>query len=346
MSNLKSFLQKKDIEISFKKYGIDALSAMALGLFVSLIAGLIIKEVGLKLGLLFNLVNGIQFLVNAGNTAMAMTGPAIGVAIAFSLKAPPLVAFSTTVCGSIGYTLGGPVGAFVSTLFGVELGKVVSKETKIDIIITPIVTIIVGSLIAVLIGPSIKFVMDSLGTIINEATVLQPLPMGIAVSVIMGIILTLPISSAAIAISLGLTGLAAGASVAGCSAQMVGFAVISYKVNGIGGLVSQGIGTSMLQVPNIFKKPIIWLPVILTSAITGPLSTVVLKMTNIPTGAGMGTSGLVGQFGAFTSMGYSITTLVQILLIHFILPAILSYIFAHFMLKKGIIKVEDYKLDL
>ncbi len=345
MKKFKSFLQKKDIKISLKRYGIDALSAMALGLFVSLIAGLILKELGLKLGLLFG-NDGIEFLIVAGTSAMQMLGPAIGVAVAFSLKAPPLVIFSATVCGFMGNTLGGPLGAFVATLFGVEFGKLVSKETKVDIIVTPIVTILVGSIIANLTGPTIEFVMTTLGNIINEATELQPLPMGIAVSVFMGIILTLPISSAAIAISLGLSGLAAGASVAGCSAQMIGFAVVSYKVNGAGGLISQGLGTSMLQVPNIFKKPLIWTPIILSSAITGPISTVVFKMTNIPSGAGMGTSGLVGQFGAFTSMGYSFSTLLQVLLVHFILPGILSYVFAQIMFKSAIIKIEDYKLDL
>ncbi len=331
------FLQKKEIEISFKRYCVDALSFMALGLFSTLIIGLIISELGSKIG--------IDELVTIGTYAKSATGAGIGVAIAYALKAPPLVLFSSAVVGLAGNELGGPAAAYISVILGAEFGKLISKSTVIDIIVTPVVTIVVGVAVAMYVGPIIGSFMTWLGEVILWATELMPFLMGIIVSVVMGIVLTLPISSAALSIMLGLSGIAAGAAAAGCSAQMVGFAVASYRENKLNGLLSQGLGTSMLQMPNIMKNPRIWIPPTLASAITGPISTVVFKMENIPTGAGMGTSGLVGQFGALSAMGYTNEVYIQIAVVHFILPAILTLIFSEILRKKGWIKDGDMKLN-
>ncbi len=338
MEKARGFLERKNVEVSFKAYCIDALSFMALGLFSSLIIGLIIKEFGAKIGM--------DILVDIGNyaTASQTVGASIGVAIAFALKAPPLVMFSSAVVGSAGNILGGPACAYICCIIGAEFGKMISKETIIDIIVTPLVTIIVGVLSAIYIGSIISSFIVYLGNIIMMATELMPFFMGIVVSVIMGIVLTLPISSAALCIMLELSGLAAGAACAGCSAQMIGFAVCSYRENKLSGLLSQGLGTSMLQMPNIMKNPRIWIPPILASAITGPVSTVIFKMENISTGAGMGTSGFVGQFGALSAMGYNIHTYFAILIVHFILPAILSLIFCEIMRKREMIKFGDMTL--
>ncbi|MBP8036818.1 MAG: PTS sugar transporter subunit IIC, partial [Negativicutes bacterium] len=262
-----SFLQRKNIVFSLHRYGIEALGAMALGLFSSLIVGLILKVIGDK--------TGIKLLTDYGLQAMAMMGPAIGVAVAFGLKAPPLVLFASTITGMAGAKLGGPAGCFVAAVIGAEFGKLVSKETKVDIIITPMVTIITGVATGVFIGPTINTMMVALGALIMKATELQPIPMGILVSVLMGLILTAPISSAAVAMMLKLGGLAAGAATVGCAAQMVGFAVASYRENGWGGLVSQGLGTSMLQVPNIVRNPRILIPPTLAGAILGPIATTI-----------------------------------------------------------------------
>lgn len=338
-----SFLKRKNIEISVQRYLIDTLSFMALGLFGTLIIGSILNTIGGKLG--------IPFLTETvWPLARNMTGPGIAVAVAYGLKAPPLVLFSSTITGAAGNALGGPVGALIAGLVGAEFGKLVSKETKVDIIVTPAVTILAGVIVGTLLGPGISAFMTGFGNLINAATELQPLPMGILVSVLMGIALTLPISSAAIAIMLGLSGLAAGASVAGCAANMVVFAVISYEVNGFGGLLSQGLGTSMLQVPNIVKNWKIWIPAVVASAITGPISTVLFKMENTPMGAGMGTSGLVGQFGAIDAMeaagkGGSMMY-ISILLVHFILPAVIGLAVYQVMKKANLIKPEDLKLDI
>ncbi|MFZ7102780.1 MAG: PTS transporter subunit IIC [Peptococcaceae bacterium] len=332
-----SFLKRKNIEFSLKRYGIEALGAMALGLFASLIVGLILQTIGEQ--------TGIDFLVNYGQRAMAMSGPAIGVAVAFGLKAPPLVLFASTVTGMAGYELGGPAGCFVAVVIGAEFGKLVSKETKIDIIVTPVVTIIAGVATGILVGPGIGAFMTWLGVVIMKATELQPIPMGILVSVLVGMILTLPISSAALCIMLSLGGLAAGAATVGCCTQMVGFAVASYRENGWGGLISQGLGTSMLQVPNIVRNPLIWIPPTLASAIIGPLSTTFLKMENVPVGAGMGTSGLVGQFGTIEAMGLSSAVIFKVALLHFILPVILTLLISEYMRKKEWIKFGDMKLE-
>ena len=338
-----SFLKRKNIEISVQRYLIDTLSFMALGLFGTLIIGSILNVIGGKLGIAF-LTDTVWPL------AKAMTGPGIAVAVAYGLQAPPLVLFASTITGAAGAALGGPVGALLADLFGAEFGKIVSKETKVDIIVTPAVTIIVGVLIGNLVGPGISAFMTGFGNLINAATELQPVPMGILVSVLMGIALTLPISSAAIGIMLGLGGLAAGASAAGCSAQMIVFAVISYEVNGFGGLLSQGLGTSMLQVPNIVKNWKIWIPAILTSAITGPLATTLFKMENTAIGSGMGTSGLVGQFGAIQAMEAAgkggAGMYISILLVHFVLPIVLGLLVYNVMKKMNLIKPEDLKLDI
>lgn len=331
-----SFLKRKNIEISLQRYGVGALGSMALGLFASLIVGLILKVIGQKLG--------IDMLVEFGITAIGVMGPAIGVAIAHGLQAPPLVIYTSAVTGAAGAALGGPVGAFLAAVVGAEFGKAISKETKVDIVVTPVVVILAGLLTAKFVGPGVAAFMTGLGSLINVATELQPIPMGILVATLMGLALTAPISSAAIGIMLGLDGLAAGAAAVGCAAQMVGFAVASYKENGVGGLIAQGLGTSMLQVPNIVRNPRIWIPPTLAGAILGPFSTTLFKMTNIPSGSGMGTAGLVGQFGAVEAMGTSALT--GIIILHFVAPALLTLLIAGYMRKKNWIKDGDMKLDL
>ena len=337
---MNKFLNRKKVNFSFKTYFIDAMGAMAYGLFASLLVGTILNTIGQE----FN----IEFLSKTlWPIVQAATGPAIAVSIAYSLNAPDLVLFSSAVVGVAGYQLGGPIGVFISTIFAVEFGKLISKETKIDIVLTPVVTVLVGAIIATFIGPYIQAMMVAIGNAIMAATKQQPLIMGIIVSVAMGMILTLPISSAAICIMLGLSGLAGGAATVGCCANMIGFAVISYKDNGFEGLLAQGIGTSMLQMPNIIRKPVIWLPSIVASAILGPISTIIFKMENTPLGSGMGTCGFVGQIGTLNAME-SIskrTVLLNMALLHFILPAIISYVVYLLLKNKGIIKDGDMKLS-
>lgn len=337
---MNKFLNRKKVNISFKTYFIDAMGAMAYGLFASLLVGTILNTIGQE----FN----IEFLSKTlWPIVQAATGPAIAVSIAYSLNAPDLVLFSSAVVGVAGYQLGGPIGVFISTIFAVEFGKLISKETKIDIVLTPVVTVLVGAIIATFIGPYIQAMMVAIGNAIMAATKQQPLIMGIIVSVAMGMILTLPISSAAICIMLGLSGLAGGAATVGCCANMIGFAVISYKDNGFEGLLAQGIGTSMLQMPNIIRKPVIWLPSIVASAILGPISTIIFKMENTPLGSGMGTCGFVGQIGTINAME-SIskgTVVLNMTLLHFILPAIISYVVYLILKNKGIIKDGDMKLN-
>ncbi|MDD3850996.1 MAG: PTS sugar transporter subunit IIC [Firmicutes bacterium] len=337
MEQKQSFLKRKNIEISLHRYGIQALGAMAQGLFATLIIGLILKVIGenLNIPFLYEVVYPV---------AGQMTGPAIAVAVAYGLQAPPLVLFASTITGMVGNQLGGPVGAFVAAVVGAEFGKMVSKETKVDILVTPAVTIIMGVLAGMLVGPGVSSLMIGLGKWIMWATELHPIPMGIFVSVLMGMVLTLPISSAALAIMLGLGGLAAGAATVGCSTQMVGFAVASYRENGWGGLVSQGLGTSMLQVPNIVKNPLIWIPPTLASAVIGPFATTIFKMGNVPVGAGMGTSGLVGQFGTVDAMGLNTAVFAKMLLLHIVAPVIITLLFSEYMRKKGWIKEGDMKL--
>ncbi|HIU95470.1 MAG TPA: PTS sugar transporter subunit IIC [Candidatus Copromorpha excrementipullorum] len=349
-----SFFKRKDIEISVKRYLQDALSAMALGLFASLLIGVIFNTIGEQTANLFgeNMVS--SFFVEVGGIAQQYMGAAIGVAVAWSLKAPPLVLFTSVVTGMMGATMlgfgievsGGPAGAFLAVAVGAEFGKMVSKETKVDILVTPAVTLITGAVVAKLAGPAIGWCMMRLGDVIMTATEWQPFIFGIVISVIVGLVLTAPISSAALCIMLDLSGLAAGAATVGCCAQMVGFAVASYRENGAGGLVAQGLGTSMLQVSNIIKNPWILVPATLAGAIIGPISTCIFKMTNIAVGAGMGTSGLVGQIGTFTDMGFSLDTLWKVLLLQIFLPAILTLIIDRALRKMGKIKDGDYKLEL
>lgn len=344
--NKKSFLKRKNVEFTTKRYLQDALSAMALGLFASLLIGLIIKTIGEQSAILVGTNDISQFLIETGQTSMDLMGAAIGVAVAWGLQAPPLVMFTSAVTGMMGATLGGPAGAFIAVCVGAELGKIVSKETKVDIIVTPATTLIMGAITAMLAGPVIGKLMNGLGSMIMTATEWQPFFFGIFISVVVGLALTAPISSAALCIMLDLSGLAAGAATVGCCAQMVGFAAISFKENGIGGILAQGLGTSMLQISNICKNPWILVPPTLAAAIIGPISTCIFKMTNNPMGAGMGTSGLVGQIGTFTDMGFSVGVLINVLLLHILLPVILSILFDRVLKKVGVIKVGDYKLNL
>ena len=346
LANIKAFLGRKDIVISPKRYGIDALGAMAQGLFCPLLVGTILKTLGQQIGL--------QFLIDAGDFASAMSGAAMAVAIGYALKAPALVLFSLATVGYAANSLGGaggPLAVLLIAIVAAEFGKAVSKETKIDILVTPIVTILVGVGLAALIAAPIGQAAAAVGNFIKWATNMQPFLMGILVSVVVGIALTLPISSAAICAALGLTGLAGGAAVAGCCAQMVGFAVMSFRENRWGGLVAQGIGTSMLQMPNIVKNPKIWIPPILASAITGPLATCLFKleMNGAPVSSGMGTCGFVGQIGVITGWADKTVTAMDwigLVLICFVLPAVLTWLISLPLRKWGWIKENDLKLDL
>ena len=355
---------KEKIKKIFNHIFVDGLTGMAWGLFSTLIIGLIIEQIGKLVG--DNQIGNMLILF--GKVCSVLTGFGIGVGVATKYKATPFVTISAGVAGLIGAFAskilagsvfvdgsiiltgpGEPMGAFIASLVGIELGKLITGKTKVDIILVPLVTILIGGAIGLLVGPAISSVMTALGSLINWAVEKQPFLMGILVSVLMGMILTLPISSAALSIILNLSGLAAGAATVGCSANMIGFAIASYKENKMSGLLSQGIGTSMLQVPNIMKKPVIWLPAIIASAILGPISTMVFHMTNNASGAGMGTSGLVGQFMTWQTMApdtNNILLLIEILLLHFILPGLIAWVTSYILRKKGIIKDGDMKLEL
>ena len=350
---MKEFLKRKNIEISAKRYGIDALGAMAHGLFCSLLIGTIFKTLGAQLG--------IQMFTDIGTLASAVAGPAMAVAIGYALQAPPMVLYSLAAVGWATNSLGGaggPLAVLIIAIIAAEFGKAVSKETKVDILVTPAVTVFVGIGLAMVIAAPIGVAANAFGQFIKNTTVLQPFFMGIVVSVLVGIALTLPISSAAICAAFTLTGLAGGAAVAGCCAQMVGFAVMSFRENRWGGLVSQGLGTSMLQMPNIVRNPRIWIPPTLTSAITGPIATCIFKLQmNDPAGgvnAGMGTCGMCGPIGVWTGWVNDVATGAKIaitsmdwigmLLICIVLPAVLTWIFGLFFRKIGWIKEGDLKL--
>ena len=359
MERVKDFLRKKDIEVSAKRYGIDALGAMAQGLFASLLIGTIVGTLGTQLG--------IDILVNVGAFAKEthVVGAAMACAIGWALRCPPLVLFSLITVGAASNELGGaggPLAVLVISVIAAELGKMVSKETKIDILITPFVTIFSGCMLAAWWAPGIGAAASSVGRLIMWATNLQPFFMGILVSVLVGVALTLPISSAAICAALGLTGLAGGAAVAGCCAQMVGFAVMSFRENKWGVLISQGIGTSMLQMGNIVRNPLIWIPPTLASAITGPIATCIfgLQMNGAAVSSGMGTCGLVGQIGIYTgwispseeAIANGAAAIVPgarewfaLVLISFVLPAVLSFVFCEVLRKIGWIRENDLKLD-
>lgn len=352
-SKVKNYLEKKKIEISAKKYAVDAMGAMAQGLFASLLIGTIISTIGEQLSM--------PVLVEIGTFAKGVTGPAMACAIGYSLNAPPFVLFSLIAVGSAANSLGGaggPLAVYFIAVIACELGKLVSKETKIDLIVTPLVTITSGVLLSMLFAPWIGRIAMSVGNAIMRATELQPFLMGILVSVLVGAALTLPISSAAICAAFGLNGLAGGAAVAGCCAQMIGFAVVSFKENRWGGLFSQGIGTSMLQMGNIVKNPRIWIPPTLCAAITGPIATCIFKleMNGAAVASGMGTCGFVGQIGVYTGwindiscgLKAAITAKdwIGLLLICFILPAVLTPLLALPLRRIGWIKDGDMKLEL
>ena len=356
MEKLRRFLKRKNIVFSARRYGIDALGAMAQGLFCSLLIGTIIKTLGTQLQL--------SYLADIGSYAMAVSGPAMAVAIGYALQAPPMVLFSLSAVGWAANAeggAGGPLAVLIIAIVAAECGKAVSKETKIDILVTPAVTILVGVALAKCIAPPIGVGAQAFGSVIDEATRLQPFWMGVAVSVLVGIALTLPISSAAICSVLGLTGLAGGAAVAGCCAQMVGFAVMSFRENRWGGLVSQGLGTSMLQMPNIVKNPRVWIPPTLASAITGPLATCLfhLEMNGAPINSGMGTCGLCGLIGVWSGWvapseaalargAQAITPAaldwLGLGLICLVLPALLSLAFCAVLRRMGWIREGDLKL--
>lgn len=362
MSDSKGFFARKNIEISVQRYLIDALGAMAQGLFCSLLIGTIVNTVGTQFGIPFltepvATVAGTAYTV--GGLALAMAGPAMAVAIGHALKCPPLVLFSLITVGFAANALGGaggPLAVLVVAILASELGKLVAGETPVDILVTPTVTIGVGMALSILCAPKLGAAAMKIGELIMWATAQQPLIMGIVVSVIVGIALTLPISSAAICAALGLTGLAGGAAVAGCCAQMVGFAVMSFRDNKVGGLISQGIGTSMLQMGNIIRNPRIWIPPILCSAITGPLATCVFKleMNGAPVSSGMGTCGFVGQLGVYSgwvsdvaSGAKAAITMMDwagLVLISIVLPAVICPLIAQGLFKLGWIKAGDMKL--
>ena len=354
----------KKVKEVLREIFIDGLSGMATGLFATLIIGTIIQQVG-------NLIPGMigDYLYVIGKIAGVVTGAGIGVGVALRLKASPLTTVSAATAGMVGAFaskiiagtvlveggmmlagVGEPLGAFLAVITCVYMGRLVSGKTKVDILVTPFVCIVSGSAVGLLLGPGISGFMTWLGSIINWGTEQAPFLMGIVVSVLMGMILTLPISSAALGIILGLNGIAAGAATVGCCANMIGFAVASFRENKVNGLLAQGLGTSMLQIGNIVKKPVIWLPAIITSAILGPASTCALHMTNNATGSGMGTAGLVGQINAYQTMvGEGVApgiVLLQIILMHVFLPAILSFLISEVMRKKGWIQDGDMKLNV
>lgn len=333
-----SYLKSKGISLSAHEYFVNALSFMALGLFASLLMGLILETVGNLLGL--------QPLVEMGQFAKEpkIVGAAIGAAVAYSLKAPPLVLFSAVVVGAFGGVLGGPVGSYVTVLIATEVGKIAYKLTKVDIIIVPMTILLIGYVIASFIGIPINHLMKSLGDLVNWSTQQQPYLMSMLVATVMGLALTAPISSAAIAFMLGIDGLAAGAAVIGCAAQMLGFASISFKENGVGGWIAQGLGTSMLQIGNIIKNPWLLVPPTLAGLLTAPLAVGIFQMKNNTAGAGMGTSGLVGQLMAFETMGFSWTSLILVSVFHILLPIALSILIATFLRRKGKIKPGDMRL--
>ena len=368
MEKIRAFLRRKDIVFSAKRYFIDAMGAMAQGLFCTLLVGTILNTIGQQFHIGF--LNAVIVTIGKGDGAVnytigglcsAMVGPGMAVAIAGALKAPPLVLFSLIPVGFAANYMGGaggPLAVLFVALFAAEVGKAVSKETKIDILVTPIVTVLAGIGLAALIAAPVGKAASAVGQAIMWATELQPFFMGILVSVIIGVALTLPISSAAICAALGLTGLAGGAAVAGCCAQMVGFAVMSFPENRWGGLAAQGLGTSMLQMGSIVRNPRVWIPPTLASAITGPLATCLfhLEMNGAPVSSGMGTCGLVGQIGVYTGWVSDVAAGVKtavtamdwlgLVLISFVLPAVLTWLIAIPLRKCGWIKDGDLKLDL
>ena len=368
LTGFKKYCAEQNISITYQRILIDGLGGMAHGLFASLLIGTVIQTIGVYLFDINYAIWGQEFslLVNSRDFAVAVQGAAMAGAIAFSMKAPPFVIYS---CLTVGYATnslggaGGPLAVFIVTIIAVFLGKLVSKRTPVDLIVTPAVTIIGGVFVATLIAPPIGAAASWLGNLIIWATNQQPFLMGILVSAIMGIVLTLPNSSAAICAALGLVGLAGGAAVAGCCAHMVGFAVASYRENGLNGLSAQGLGTSMLQVPNLMKKPILWMPAVVASIVNGPIATVIfkIKMNGAPISSGMGTCGMVGPIGVITGWlspseqavaqgeaAYAAGAMdwIGLLIVAIVIPAVVAWLTSEFMRKKGMIQEGDYKLNL
>ncbi|MBQ8331228.1 MAG: PTS sugar transporter subunit IIC [Clostridia bacterium] len=336
-----------------RRYFIDAMGAMALGLFASLLIGTIFKTLGTY--------TKLEFLTQINTYAAGASGMAIGCAIAYALKAHPLVIFSCAAVGSMGYSMGatialatgdtiaytaGPAGAFFAAIVAAEIGMLVSKKTKVDILVTPIVTLLSGFAVSALLCPGIAYVMYYLGYFVNTATEMQPLLMGIVIAVVVGMILTLPISSAAICAMIGISGIAGGAAAVGCCCQMVGFAVISFRENRFGGLVAQGLGTSMLQMGNICRKPQIWIAPTLASAVCGPLSTMLFRLKCVGVSAGMGTCGLVGPIGIISATENSTMKWIGLILLCIVFPAVLSFLFNEILRKIGWVKTGDMKIDV
>ena len=351
--SFREYLNSKGVTLSPKVYFIDSMGSMAMGLFASLLISTILSTV-------YNWT-GAEIFKEAAAAGQAVTGAVLGISVGYALKAPALVLFSAAAAGYVGNGFGGtfilngaekaltagPAGAFIAALIAVEVGKLVSKTTKVDIIVTPVVTILTGVLTAKLVCHAIAYVMYGIGSFVNTATEMRPFIMGILVSAVVGMVLTLPISSAALCAMIGITGLAGGAATAGCCAQMVGFAVISFRENGWGGLLAQGLGTSMLQMGNICRKPAIWIAPTLAACITGPFSTLIFKLSCTGVSAGMGTCGLVGPLGIITDMGAGNARVwLGILLCCIILPAVFSIIINEILRKLGIVKTGDMKLDL
>lgn len=349
---MKNFLNRKGVTLSPKVYFVDAMGSMAMGLFATLLMGTILSTIAKY--------TGWAFLEEAASYASGATGIILGAAIANALKAPLLVLYSAGVVGLAGYSMGstfsiagqdklltaGPAGALFAVIIAVEIGKLVSKETNVDILVTPSVTILSGVAVCKLICPAVSYIMYYIGWFINTATEMQPVLMGILIAATVGVALTLPISSAAICAMIGISGLAGGAATVGCCAQMVGFAVISFRENRFGGLVAQGLGTSMLQMGNLTKNPRLWIPPTLTAAILGAFSTTLFKLENTGVAAGMGTCGLVGPLGVISATANSVSKWVGIALLLFVAPAVLSFLFAEILRKIGWIKENDLKLDL
>lgn len=353
----------KGVKSIFNYIFVDGLSGMALGLFATLVIGTILEQIG---GFIPGTIG--TYIVMVALVAKSLTGAGIGVGMAFKYKMPPLVGVSAAVAGMVGAFAskllagsvitdsgmlysgpGDPLAAFIAAFFAIQAGSLVSGKTKLDILLTPAVSIIAGCAAGIFIGPPVSKVTTYIGEVINWAMERQPIIMGMVVSVVMGICLTLPISSAAIGVILGLSGVAGGAAVVGCSAQMVGFAVASYRENKLGGLLAQGVGTSMLQMPNIVRHPQIWIPPIITSAILGPVSSALLKMECYASGSGMGTSGLVGQFMTYSAMVDSghdpVIVVIEIIVMHFVAPAVITPAISEFMRKKKWISFGDMKLE-
>lgn len=352
-SSVRAFLEKKNVTLSPKVYFIDTMGSMAMGLFASLLISTIF-------GTLADWT-GVQIFREAATFSQSVTGAVLGVSVGYALKAPSLVLFAAAAVGYAGNALGGtfllggvekaltagPAGAFVASLIAVELGKIVSKTTRVDILVTPVVTILSGILVAKLVCPAIAYVMYGIGSFVNTATEMRPFIMGVLVSAVVGMVLTLPISSAALCAMIGISGLAGGAATAGCCAQMIGFAVISFRENGWGGLVAQGLGTSMLQMGNIVRKPAIWIAPTLAACVTGPVSTMIFRLTCTGVSAGMGTCGLVGPLGIISDMGASSGAVwAGIGIVCFLLPAVFSLLFNEILRKLGLVKTGDMKLDL